>query len=70
MPEDLVGPAEIAARLGVSPGLVRLWRHRGLMPEPVAVVSRAPVWEWADVAAWAQARRAPGDAAPRGAPRS
>lgn len=52
-PTDLVGPAEIAERLGVGAGAVRMWRVRGLMPDPVDVVSRVPIWEWPKILEWA-----------------
>lgn len=53
---DLVGMLEIADRLGVERQTVRAWRQRGLFPEPVAVVSRTPVWRWRDVQRWADSR--------------
>jgi len=52
-PAELVGPAEIATRLAVAPNTVSMWRARGLLPAPVAVISRVPVWDWADVREWA-----------------
>lgn len=54
--EDLVGMMEIADRLGVQRQTVRLWRHRGVFPEPLAVVSRTPLWRWRDVDKWAKSR--------------
>lgn len=60
---ELVGPAEIAERLGVAANTVSMWRARGLLPAPVAVVSRVPVWTWSTVRTWAEetgrARRGP-----------
>ena len=50
---DLVGPQEIASRLGVAPNTVSMWRARGLMPEPLAIVSNTPVWYWPLVFEWA-----------------
>jgi hypothetical protein len=52
---DLVGPDEIASRLGVRSNTVSTWRARGLLPEPVAIVSRVPLWQWEQVRAWADA---------------
>ncbi|MCW3019151.1 MAG: hypothetical protein JWN10_1459 [Solirubrobacterales bacterium] len=52
---ELCGPDEIAARLGVRPNTVSMWRARGLLPEPIATVSRVPVWPWALIRAWADA---------------
>jgi len=52
---DLVGVEEIAGRLRVARSTVSGWHSRGLMPNPLGVVSgRTPVWEWADVEAWAR----------------
>ena len=58
-----VGLREIAERLGVAPVTVSSWRHRGLLPPPRWRVSRGPVWDWPEVAAWATTtgRLPPGD---------
>lgn len=53
-PTDLVGPAEIASRLGVQPQTVSTWKLRGMLPEPLAVVSKVPVWEWSTILSWAR----------------
>lgn len=53
-PLELVGPAEIATRLGVKPATVHQWRTRGAIVEPFAVVTSTPVWRWSDVEAWAR----------------
>ena len=50
---DLVGPQEIASRLGVAPNTVSMWSARGLLPEPLATVSNTPVWHWPLVREWA-----------------
>jgi hypothetical protein len=50
---DLVGPQEIASRLGVAPNTVSMWRARCLLPEPLTVVSNTPVWYWPLVREWA-----------------
>jgi predicted DNA-binding transcriptional regulator AlpA len=54
--EDLVGTAEIAARLGLAlPQTVHDWRRRhDDFPEPVTALSMGLVWVWSDVAAWAE----------------
>lgn len=52
---ELCGPDEIAARLGVRSNSVSTWRARGLLPAPVAVVSRVPLWPWPIIRAWADA---------------
>ena len=53
-PRDLVGPSEVARALGVQLATVHQWRHRSLMPAPVAIVTSTPVWLWADVEDWAR----------------
>lgn len=55
--EQLVGAAEIAARLGVKrPQVVHGWRTRYPdFPEPVAHLRQALVWYWPDVERWAKA---------------
>lgn len=50
-----VGSDDIAQRLGVKRDTVKMWRHRGLMPEPSWTVSGRPCWNWPDVLAWAKA---------------
>ena len=53
--DELVGAAEIAARLGVKRlQVVHDWRRRhGEFPRPVVMVSRTLVWYWPDVQRWA-----------------
>ena len=51
---ELVGPGEIADRLGVKRGTVHEWRRRGILPEPEAIVSGVPVWQWSKIEAWAR----------------
>lgn len=54
-PAQLVGAAEIAARLGVGRQMVHQWRQRHEdFPEPVARLEQALVWHWPDVEAWAR----------------
>ena len=53
--DEIVGPHEIAERLGVELDTVGTWRRRGVMPEPFRVFSsRSMVWKWAEVKAWAE----------------
>ena len=54
--DDLVGAAEIAARLGVArTQVVHVWRKRHAdFPEPVTVLSQTLVWLWPEVEAWAK----------------
>jgi hypothetical protein len=55
-PGQLVGSAEIAARLGLAhPQTVHDWRQRHAdFPSPVAVLTMGMVWNWPDVEHWAK----------------
>ena len=55
--DNMVGAAEIAARLGLShTQTVHTWRRRYPdFPEPVAKLEQALVWNWPDVERWAKA---------------
>lgn len=55
--DDLVGAAEIAARLGLSNQRVvhQLRRRHPDFPPPVAELTQALVWAWSDVERWARA---------------
>ena len=54
-PENLVGVSEIATRLGCSVTVVHSWRRRDLdFPEPLAELRMGLVWDWPEVASWAQ----------------
>lgn len=55
-PEDLVGAAEIADRLGLANSqLVHVWRRRHAdFPAPVVELKRAHVWLWPEVERWAR----------------
>ena len=50
---DVVGLAEIAARLDVERGTVDQWKYRGLLPGPKWTVGGRPAWDWRDVVKWA-----------------
>ena len=50
---DPVGSSDIAARLDVQVATVKMWRHRGLLPEPEWTVSGRPCWNWSSIQAWA-----------------
>jgi len=54
--DQLVGAAEIADRLGLAvPQTVHDWRRRHTdFPRPVAVLKMGMVWNWPDVAKWAE----------------
>lgn len=55
-PDDLVGAAEIAARLGILRQSVhQLRRRHDSFPKPVAELEMGLVWSWPDVEAWARA---------------
>lgn len=54
--DDLVGPTEIAERLGVKKITVYKWQERHAdFPTPRAIIGdkRTPIWQWADVQSWA-----------------
>jgi predicted DNA-binding transcriptional regulator AlpA len=51
---NLIGIADIAARLGVERATVDIWRYRGILPEPTAIVARTPMWTPAVIDAWAK----------------
>jgi hypothetical protein len=55
--DQLVGTAEIAARLGLKRGgVVNDWvRRYDTFPPPVATLSHFKVWSWPDVERWARA---------------
>lgn len=55
--DELVGPREIAKRLGIAPANVRQWQHRGVLPQPLTVVSGTPMWEWMTIRTWARSKR-------------
>ena len=48
-----VGPSEIAERLGIALSTAQAWGQRQVLPPLRWRVSGVPVWNWADVAAWA-----------------
>jgi predicted nucleic acid-binding protein len=65
---DLVGVAEIAARSGHSANTIQSWRRRhATFPAPAADLASGPVWRWAPVRSWIDAR-GPAARAPRAAP--
>ena len=54
-PDDLVGVAEIAARLDCSVQAVHAWKRRYPdFPQPVAHLSMGLLWVWSAVAEWAE----------------
>jgi hypothetical protein len=64
--DDLVGAAEIAARMGVKSGsLVQDWVARYPdFPEPAARLARGHVWLWSEVEAWGRRTRRLADTTP------
>lgn len=69
-PEELVGSAEIARRLGVKDRTIQIWRHAPRassvgFPEPSGMNGRKLLWRWADVLAWHRHRLANLAAGPR-----
>jgi hypothetical protein len=55
-PDDLVGAAEIAERLGILRQSVHQLRRRGTddFPPPVAELKQGHLWSWAAVETWAR----------------
>lgn len=53
---DLVGPIEMADRLGVQRDTVHKWRYRRVLPEPLMTLSGTPIWEWETIWQWAEDR--------------
>jgi len=54
---DLVDQPEIGRRLGVERETVYRWRKRhGDFPKPVVIISGRPLWRWAEVEGWSDAR--------------
>jgi len=55
-PDDIVGAYEIAMRLHVGrPQVVHEWRRRhDDFPEPIATLKTALIWDWSEVADWAE----------------
>jgi hypothetical protein len=55
-PDDIVGAAAIASRLGYShPESIHTLRRRDAsFPPPIARLKRALLWRWPDVQAWAR----------------
>lgn len=58
---DMVGPAKIAERVGVSRTLVNKWRERFEdFPQPLVELTMGPLWRWGDVDSWIRTRQAKG----------
>lgn len=51
---ELVGVAEVAARLSLTAERVRQLAKSGAMPEPLGELGRRVVWDWRDVESWAR----------------
>ena len=59
-PEEIVGAAEIADRLGVGTSVVHDWRRRHPeFPQPILRLSMGLAWYWPAVKAWAEATGRP-----------
>lgn len=48
--------ADLAAMLGVTPDTVSVYRHRGALPDPQALVGRAPMWSRPIIQDWVDTR--------------
>lgn len=53
-PLDVVGLGEIAELLDVKQATAWVWRTRGDLPEPDAVVSKTPIWRRERILEWAR----------------
>jgi predicted DNA-binding transcriptional regulator AlpA len=53
--QDIVGPQEVAERLGVQVNTVHIWKKRGILPRPARVISGVPLWSTGAIDAWALA---------------
>lgn len=51
---EVVGPTEVAERLGVQRATVDRWRQREAMPAATWQLAGGPVWLWSDIEAWAR----------------
>lgn len=47
---------DVATMLEVSPDTVSAYRHRGMLPDPQAVIGRAPLWSRPIVRHWIKTR--------------
>ncbi len=56
-PDDLVGTADIAARLGAAQHkVVNEWiRRYPDFPKPLRIIGGVKIWNWSDVERWALA---------------
>ncbi len=56
-PDNLVGAAEIAERLGLaSTSVIHDWRRRHPdFPQPVRVLTMGLIWRWKDIERWTRA---------------
>lgn len=52
-PSELADRVEVARMLGVDPGTVDQWRHRGELPDPWARWARATLWLRSEIVRWA-----------------
>ena len=53
-PTTLIDMAAIADMLRVEKATVRMWRTRGLLPEPDYGLAMGPVWWSTTIEAWAK----------------
>lgn len=50
---DLAGTEEIAELLHVERRTVNVWKQRGRLPDPYAVISGTPIWLRDQIIEWA-----------------
>jgi len=53
----LYGIADIAEALGVPRERVKVWKSRGLLPAPNAVLRMGPVWTARRIEPWIEGKR-------------
>ena len=56
MTVQYLGPAEVAARVGLAPATIRDYALKGRMPEPDVRIGPNAGWSEATIDAWVQSR--------------
>lgn len=50
----IVGLPDFPALFDRTAGTIESWRTREILPPPLRVVGRSPIWLYEDIVAWAQ----------------
>lgn len=50
----VIGLQDMVEMFDMTEGSVQQWRIRGVLPEPLRVIGRTPVWLYSDIVAWAK----------------